>query len=44
MAYGLAIETRKLEALFRRAQAAFGLYEYAECLRDIKSSTKQVGT
>eukprot|EP00434_Breviolum_minutum_P014173 symbB.v1.2.012494.t1/scaffold862.1/size157115/3 len=23
-------------ALFRRAQAAFGLYEYAECVRDIK--------
>lgn len=29
-------ESENRKALFRRAQAAFGLYEYAECLRDIK--------
>jgi len=29
-------ETENQKALFRRAQAAFGLYEYAECVRDIK--------
>lgn len=29
-------EGEHLKALFRRAQAAFGLYEYSDCMRDIK--------